>query len=55
MRDGLARFVRRYGDEVLAAAITAIGLIEVLRLDESVDGRIAAAAALVVVGSVAAR
>jgi signal transduction histidine kinase len=55
MRDELASFVRRYGDEALAAVITAIGLIEVLRLDEPVDGRIAAAAALVVVGSAAAR
>jgi signal transduction histidine kinase len=55
MWDGLALFIRRYGDEILAAAITATGLIEVVSLDESAEARIAAAAGVVVLGAVAAR
>jgi signal transduction histidine kinase len=55
MRDELAGFVRRHRDEAMAGAITAFALAEIVRLNESVGIRVAAAAGVAVLGTVAAR
>jgi signal transduction histidine kinase len=55
MRDELVTFIRRHGDELLAGAITALVLVEIVLLDESVAARVAYAAGAVAVGVVAAR
>ncbi len=55
MRDKLASLVRRHGDEAMAGAITALALAQIVQLDESVGTRVAAAAGVVVLGTVAAR
>jgi signal transduction histidine kinase len=55
MRDELVSFIRRRGDEVLAGAITALVLVEIVVLGESVAVRAGYAAGAVAVGVVAAR
>ena len=55
MRDELAGFARRHGDEALAVMITALALTEIVRFDESVGSRVAAVAGVVILGTVAAR
>jgi signal transduction histidine kinase len=55
MRDELLTFIRRHGDELLAGAITALVLVQVVLLDEPVGARVAFAAGAVALGVVAAR
>jgi signal transduction histidine kinase len=55
MRDELLTFIRRRGDELLAGAITALVLVQVVLLDEPVSSRAAFAAGAVALGVVAAR
>jgi signal transduction histidine kinase len=55
MRDELVSLIRRYGDAALAAAITALVLLEIVLLDESAGVRLALAALAVALGAVAAR
>jgi signal transduction histidine kinase len=55
MRDELGRFIRRWGDEVLAAALTAAALVEVALSETSTWERLATAALAVALGAAAAR
>jgi signal transduction histidine kinase len=55
MGNALVGFIRRRGDEVLAAAITAAALVEIVLLDESAGARLAYAAGALALGAVAAR
>src|SRR5262245_54546950 len=55
MRDELLSFIRRRGDEVLAAAITAGALVEIVLLDKSAWARLAYAAGALALGAAAAR
>jgi signal transduction histidine kinase len=55
MRDEVARFFRRHGDEALAAALTALALLEVVLRDGPWETRTLAAATAVVIGLAAAR
>jgi signal transduction histidine kinase len=54
-RDELVNFIRRRGDEVLAAALTALALLGVALTDASEPDRVAAAALAVALGVAAAR
>jgi signal transduction histidine kinase len=55
MRDELVRFIRRRGDEVLAAALTALALLGVALTEGSEWDRVASAALAVALGAAAAR
>jgi len=55
MRDDLVRFIRRRGDEALAAGLTALVLLEILLSNESGWGQFVDAAAAVALGVAAAR
>ena len=55
MRDELVNFIQRRGDEVLAGALTAVVLLQIVLLDESAGTRLAAAAGALILGAVAAR
>jgi signal transduction histidine kinase len=55
MRDELLSLIRRRGDEVLAAAITAPALVQIALLDESTGVRLALAALAVALGAGAAQ
>jgi signal transduction histidine kinase len=55
MQEDLVSFIQRRGDEVLAAMLTAVALIQILLLDESAGARLAAAAGAVALGLLAAR
>jgi signal transduction histidine kinase len=55
MRDKLAGLVHEHGDLTLAATITAVALVQVSLLDESVAARLAAAAGFVALGVAAAQ
>lgn len=50
MHDRLALLLQRHGDAVLAAGLTAVGLIQVMSLDASAASKLAATAAFVVLG-----
>jgi signal transduction histidine kinase len=54
MRDKVAGLVQEHGDLTLAATITAVALVQVLLLHESVAARLAGAAAFVALGVAAA-
>src|SRR5215204_2850560 len=54
-RDELVNFIRRRGDEVLAAALTALVLLEVALREGSESHRIGSAALVVALGAAAAR
>ena len=54
MWDELVSFVRRRGDAVLAGAVTALALVQIVLLDESVGARLAVAALTVGLGVAAA-
>jgi signal transduction histidine kinase len=54
MRNELMTFIRRRGDEVLAAVITALALVQIVLLDESAVTRLVEAAGTVVLGAIAA-
>src|SRR5262249_4247706 len=54
MRDKLAGLVHEHGDRTLAATLTAVALVQIWLLHESVAARLAAAAAVVALGSAAA-
>ena len=54
MRDELASFARRHGDELLAGAITVLAVAQIVALDETVGTRVAAAAGVVILGTVGA-
>ena len=54
-RDELVTFIRRHGDEVLAAALSALALLEVALSGGSEPNRIASAAVAVALGAAAAR
>ena len=51
MQDALVSFIRRRGDEVLAGAITALALLQIVLLDESAGVRLALAALVVTLGA----
>jgi len=55
MRDELVSLIQRRGDEALAGAITAVVLVNVVLVDESVGAKLASAAVAVALGAVAAR
>jgi signal transduction histidine kinase len=55
MRDELVIFIRRRGDDVLAIALMAIALLEVVLGDGSISSRAASAALAVALGAAAAR
>jgi signal transduction histidine kinase len=55
MRDELVTFIRRHGDGVLAAALTALALLEVALTEASELQRLATAALAVALGATAAR
>jgi signal transduction histidine kinase len=55
MRDALVGLIRRHGDEVLAAALTALALVEILVVDRPASTRLALVALAVVLGAAAAR
>src|SRR5213596_3319518 len=54
MRAQLETFIRRYGDVVLAAALTAVALIQVVALDLPPGESLAAAAMFVLLGAATA-
>jgi signal transduction histidine kinase len=54
MRDELVSFIRRRGDEVLAAAISAVALVQVVLLHESAGIRLVLSVGVVVLGAAAA-
>jgi signal transduction histidine kinase len=54
-RDELATFIRRHGDEVLAAALTALALLGVALTEASESQRVASAALAVALGAAASR
>jgi signal transduction histidine kinase len=54
MRDELPSLIRRRGDAVLAGAITALALVQIVLLDESAGFRLALAAVAVALGAAAA-
>src|SRR6266542_632491 len=55
MPEKLALLVQRRGDEILAAGIAAVALVQIWLLDESAATRVAASAGAVVLGLAAAR
>ena len=55
MREELVTFIRRRRDETLAAALTAVALLEVALRDGSVEGKLAASSIAVAAGVAAAR
>src|SRR6266540_5216407 len=55
MPEKLALLVQRRGDEILAAGIAAVALVQIWLLDESAATRVAASAGVVVLGLAAAR
>jgi signal transduction histidine kinase len=55
MRNELMTFIRRLGDEVLAAVITALALVQIVLVDESAVTRLVEAAGTVILGAIAAR
>jgi signal transduction histidine kinase len=55
MRDEFVSLIRRRGDEALAGAITALALVEIGLIDESVGARLETAALAVTLGAAAAR
>jgi len=55
MRDALVGLIRRHGEGVLAAALTALVLLEILVVDRPASTRLALAALAVVLGAAAAR
>jgi signal transduction histidine kinase len=55
MRDELLTFIQRHGDEMLAAVLTALALLEVALRDGPVEGKLAGSAIAVAVGVAAAR
>src|SRR6266542_6257900 len=55
MRDELVSFIQRRGDETLAAALTAVALVQISLLDEPAGARLAASAGAVALGAAAAR
>ena len=54
-RDELGTFIRRHGDEVLAAALTALALLGVALTEAPESHRVASAALAVALGAAAAR
>jgi signal transduction histidine kinase len=54
-RNQLVTFIRRHGDEVLAAALTALALLGVATTEASESDRVASAALAVALGAAAAR
>ena len=55
VRDELAKFIERHGDELLAAVLTLIGLVEIALSTQEASARLLSAAAFVVVGLAAAQ
>jgi signal transduction histidine kinase len=55
MRYALVGLIRRHGDEVLAAALTSLALVEILVVDRPASTRLALVALAVVLGVAAAR
>ena len=54
MRDELSGLARRHGDKLLAGAITVLAVAQIVGLDDTVGTRVAAAAGVVILGTVAA-